>query len=58
MGWLTVSTITMGLLLAVPNVTGNWLGGWMFRPEREKLYLMKAYLVIASAALSGLPLWG
>ena len=57
MGRLTASTIIMGLLLAVPNVTGNWLGGWMFRPEREKLYLMTAYLVIASAAMSGLPLW-
>ena len=58
MGRVTVSTIAMGLLLAVPNVAGNWLGGWMFRPEREKLYRMTAYLVIASAALSGLPLWG
>lgn len=58
MGRVTFATAGMGLLLALPNIAGNWLGGWMFRPEREKLYRITAYLVIASAALSGLPLWG
>ena len=58
MGRVTVSAIVMGMLLAVPNLAGNWLGGWMFCPERENLYRMTAYLVIASVALSGLPLWG
>lgn len=57
MGRVTFATMAMGLMLAVPNMVGNWLGGWMFRPDREKLYRMIAYLVIAAAALSGLPLW-
>lgn len=58
MGRVTWPTLALGLLLAVPNVAGNWLGGWLFRPEREKLYRAAAYLAIALAALSGLPLWG
>lgn len=57
-GQLTLAATGLGLALAVPNLAGNWLGGWMFRPEREKLYRGIAYTVIAAAALSGLPLWG
>ncbi|WP_282021835.1 TSUP family transporter [Ruegeria faecimaris] len=55
---ITLPAVILGLALAVPNLAGNWLGGWMFRPEREKLYRAAAYLAIALAALSGLPLWG
>ncbi len=58
MGRLSMTSIGLGLALAVPNLAGNWLGGWMFRPEYENLYRAAAYLVIATAALSGLPLWG
>ncbi len=58
MGRVTMSAIGLGLILAIPNLLGNWLGGWLFRPERERLYRIVAYLVIALAALSGLPLWG
>ncbi len=58
MGRLSVESIGLGLALAIPNIAGNWLGGWMFRPEHGKLYRGVAYLVIAMAALSGLPLWG
>ncbi|MGV6804936.1 MAG: sulfite exporter TauE/SafE family protein [Ruegeria sp.] len=57
-GQLTWAAVGLGLLLAIPNLVGNWIGGWMFRPEREKLYRGIAYSVIAVAALSGLPLWG
>lgn len=55
---VTWSAAALGFALAVPNLAGNWLGGWLFRPEREKLYRAAAYLAIALAALSGLPLWG
>ncbi len=58
MGRLSMASIGLGLALAVPNIAGNWLGGWMFRPEHERSYRAAAYLVIATAALSGLPLWG
>ncbi|WP_170782654.1 sulfite exporter TauE/SafE family protein [Ruegeria lacuscaerulensis] len=58
MGRVTGMAALLGLLLAVPNLIGNWLGGKLFRPEHERLYRAAAYLVIAVAALSGLPLWG
>ncbi|MES0823964.1 sulfite exporter TauE/SafE family protein [Ruegeria sp. SCP11] len=58
MGRITWSATALGFVLAVPNLVGNWLGGWLFRPDREKLYRAAAYLAIALAALSGLPLWG
>ncbi|WP_120632794.1 sulfite exporter TauE/SafE family protein [Ruegeria sp. EL01] len=58
MGRVTLAAAGLGLFLAVPNLVGNWLGGWLFRPDRERLYRAAAYLAIALAALSGLPLWG
>lgn len=57
MGRLTMGATVLGLGLAIPNMVGNWLGSWLFQPERERLYRGAAYLVIAVAALSGLPLW-
>ncbi len=58
MAQVTLAAAGLGLLLALPNLLGNWLGGWLFRPDRERLYRAAAYMVIALAALSGLPLWG
>jgi uncharacterized membrane protein YfcA len=58
MGRVTWPAVGLGLVLSVPNLLGNWLGGWLFRPEYERLYRGAAYLAIAVAALSGLPLWG
>ncbi|KUJ82164.1 TSUP family transporter [Ruegeria profundi] len=55
---VTLAASALGFVLAVPNLLGNWLGGWLFRPQHEKLYRGAAYLTIAGAALSGLPLWG
>ncbi len=48
----------MGLVFAVPNVIGNWLGAWLFRSDYERFYRGTAYAVIAVSALSGLPVWG
>ncbi len=58
MGQVTLTAIALGFTLAVPNLLGNWLGGWLFRPELERLYRAAAYVAIALAALSGLPVWG
>ena len=58
MGRLTAASVGLGLLMAIPNLAGNWLGGWLFRPEQERLYRGASYLAIALAALSGLPFWG
>ncbi|WP_171130151.1 MULTISPECIES: sulfite exporter TauE/SafE family protein [unclassified Ruegeria] len=57
MGELSWTTASLGLVLAIPNVVGNLLGGWVFRPEKEHLYRGAAYVVIAAAALFGLPIW-
>ncbi|WP_170428172.1 sulfite exporter TauE/SafE family protein [Ruegeria arenilitoris] len=58
MGRVTPDSIFLGLALSVPNLLGNWLGGRLFNPEKEKLYRYAAYIAIAVAALSGLPIWG
>jgi uncharacterized membrane protein YfcA len=57
-GRVTLIGAIFGLCLAIPNAAGNWLGGRMFRPERERMYRLTAYTLIAGVALSGLPLWG
>lgn len=48
----------LGLAMAVPNMAGNWLGGRLFDPGRERVYRGVAYALIAVAALPGLPFWG
>ncbi|WP_170752526.1 TSUP family transporter [Ruegeria lacuscaerulensis] len=58
MGRVTLAAALLGLMLAIPNLIGNWLGGKLFRPEYERLYRAAAYVAIALAALSGLPVWG
>ncbi|MDK3020502.1 sulfite exporter TauE/SafE family protein [Pseudodonghicola flavimaris] len=57
-GMLNGVPIWLGLMLALPNVAGNVLGGVIFRPGLEKAYRAAAYTVIAGAAVTGLPVWG
>lgn len=57
-GQVTLAGLGVGLLLAAPNMLGNWLGGRLFRPEQERLYRGAAYTLIAIVALSALPFWG
>lgn len=45
----------LGLLLAVPCMVGNWLGGVLFRPELDRAYRGVAYSIITASALLGLP---
>lgn len=49
--------VILGLLLALPVMLANMAGAAIFRPEREQLYRAAAYVVIAAAAISGLPVW-
>lgn len=54
LGW---TPVMIGAMLIVPNLVGNIVGGWLFRPAHEALYRWVAYVIIAASALSGLPLW-
>lgn len=49
--------LCLGLLLAVPNALGNYCGAQFFRPGYESVYRGVAYVIIAAAALTGLPVW-
>lgn len=55
-GRLEVPAIWTGVLVTLPYLAGNILGGWLFRPDYERFYSWAAYLIIAFSALSGLPL--
>lgn len=57
MGRLETNAVIIGLILAVPYLVGNVLGGWLFRPEFERAYRVVAYVIIAASALSGLPIF-
>jgi hypothetical protein len=57
-GMLSGVPVWLGLLLALPNLAGNVMGGRMFRPGLEKTYRTAAYTIIAGSALTGLPIWG
>lgn len=56
-GMLTGVPVYIGLLLALPNVLGNVVGGMIFRPGLERTYRGAAYTIIAGSALTGLPVW-
>lgn len=53
-GVVSLVPVLIGLLLAVPNVLGNVIGGWLFRPGFEKAYRLVAYVIITASALSAL----
>ena len=55
LGRFDPAPFVLGLLLSIPAMAGNLLGGWLFHPRYERLYRGVAYLIIASAAVSGLP---
>ncbi|MGP6085706.1 sulfite exporter TauE/SafE family protein [Antarctobacter jejuensis] len=57
-GRLEGSFFLFGLAMALPNMMGNWVGGRLFDPAKERLYRGVAYVLILMAALSGLPVWG
>lgn len=55
---LVLSAVAIGVLMIVPYLAGNWIGGRIFRPEAEALYRRIAYVMIAISAVMGLPIWG
>ena len=47
----------MGLILAVPNFLGNFIGAKLFDPNKTNQYRIVAYIIIAVAAITGFPFW-
>jgi hypothetical protein len=47
----------LGSILAIPNFLGNFLGAIFFNPSKTNQYRAFAYIIIAIAAISGLPIW-
>ncbi|MCB1340024.1 MAG: TSUP family transporter [Pseudooceanicola sp.] len=56
-GLLQAGAMIAGLLLSVPYMAVNWLGGRLFDPAREGMFRAVAYGIIATSAVLGLPLW-
>jgi len=56
-GFLVFAAMALGVLMIAPYLAGNWAGAVMFRPEAERIYRWVAYVIIACAAISGLPIW-
>ncbi len=50
--------IAIGLVLLVPYVAGNLIGARIFNPELERTYRRVAYVIVATSAIVGLPIWG
>ena len=49
--------MVLGLLIGLINVAGNALGGMLFNPNAERVFRTVAYLIIATSAILGLPIW-
>lgn len=56
-GYLVPSAVALGALMILPYLLGNWLGALVFRPGHDALYRRVAYVIIATSALLGLPIW-
>ena len=56
-GVLTLKIFLLGSILALPNFLGNFIGAKLFDPEKTNQYRIFAYIIIAAAAISGLPVW-
>ncbi len=56
-GYLQFSAVALGVLLILPYLAANVLGGLLFRPGHERLYRTIAYFIIAVSALNGMPLF-
>ena len=56
-GILTLKIFLLGLILAVPNFLGNFIGAKLFDPNKTNQYRIVAYIIIAVAAIIGFPFW-
>lgn len=57
-GIATFKPVAIGLLLTPAFLAANIIGGRLFNPQKEKMYRLFAYVLIAGAALFNLPLFG
>lgn len=57
-GLVGTADIARALLLVLPYGAGLLAGQRLFRPERERAFRVLAYLVIALAIVTGLPIFG
>ncbi|GGD41613.1 sulfite exporter TauE/SafE family protein [Sinisalibacter lacisalsi] len=57
-GLVDGTAVWLAALLAFPYAAGMVVGQRLFRPERERAFRGLAYLVIAGAILTGLPVFG
>ena len=56
-GRLDGAAVALGIAAAFPVVLGNLVGNAIFSRGHERVYRAVAYVLIATAAISGLPLW-
>ncbi len=56
-GLMVWEIVVLGLMVGVVNFVGNAVGGLLFNPNAERMFRTVAYLIIATSAILGLPLW-
>lgn len=56
-GLLVLVPLVIGAILVVPYTIAGLIGQKIFNPEKEHIYHRVAYVLIASSALAGLPVW-
>lgn len=56
-GLFSIEPMIIGALALVPYMLGTWIGAALFDPQKERVYRIVAYCVIAGSAIVGLPYW-
>lgn len=56
-GMMVWKIALLGFLVGIPNLIANVIGARLFDPEAERVFRNVAYVVIASSAIIGLPVW-
>ena len=56
-GMLDPAMVLIGLVLLLPFVAANVIGGQLFKFGSERQFRAVAYTIIAGSAILGLPLW-
>ncbi|GLQ34734.1 membrane protein [Amylibacter marinus] len=57
-GLLLALPLLIGAVLSVPYAIAGMMGTWIFNPAKEAQYRRVAFILIASSAIAGLPIWG
>jgi uncharacterized protein len=56
-GLLTASTVVLGLVLTLPFTGAVWVGARLFSMRGDVFFRRTAYVLVAVAAVGGLPLF-